>query len=885
MTAFDETTSITALLSEFAADLIGLPGRPPLLSWQVSSTTSGAKQLGYELQAAADQGFESITASAAERSADSQFVRAPGPALASREVRYFRVRIETSAGWTGWSDPVRHEAGLLDSHDYVGLAIGDRSSADDPTALLRKPFHLDKQVARARLYATAHGVFELRLNGHRVGEEILAPGWSSYWHRLLVVAHDVTSLLTVGENVWGAELGDGWFRSKLGFVNTYNLYGDHTAFLGQLEIEFVDGTTRTIATDGSWRTSSGEVRLGSIYDGCTLDLQLAQSGWAAPGFDDSAWAEATVRVMDKSSLEPRTAAPVRIIRETAVTLSERDGIIRVDTHQNIAGWLRLEVTGESGARISVRHAEVVEPSGQLHTKALRGAKATDTYILDGSGTVLLEPRFTFHGFQFADIRVEGAAEVHAVTAVAISSDLADRAHLTTNHELLNKLTSNIYWSLRDNFVGLPTDCPQRDERMGWTGDAQVIAYAAHTMVDDYQFFKSWLRDVAIDQLPSGEVPVVVPDILAIRFPRGMFFSKPTVGWGDAATMIPWSLYERFGDVAILADQLESMRGWVRCLADLREGSLIPASAEQLGDWLDPDAPPSRPADAKVSGRFMANAYLAHSARLLSKAEALLGHDLASARSAALADETRDALYRELAAAAALTPTGAAVLLEFELAPETDRHDLSRSLAEGVVATDGQIRTGFLGTPLVLDAMSRFGHVDAAFTMLLRTKIRSWLYPVTVGATSMWERWEAIHEDGTIDGGAMDDPTEGSEGSMISFNHYAYGAVLDWIYRNVGGLRPTAPGYRAAAVAPRPHRQITSASAAITTGYGELACSWQIHGDTLQAELLVPFGVTAELDLPVSTDSLVCVNGGSFANRGLLTHGRYRIECSAACIAG
>ena len=884
MKAFDEYTAVASFRTEFAADLIGLPGSAPLLSWAVTSSNPDTRQLGFEIEASSSSSFESILASEARESSDSQFVTAPGGDLGSRETRFYRVRIETEVGYTEWSSVIRHEAGLLNASDFTGTPIGDKSLADDAITLLRKDFSLSKSIESARLYATAHGVFNLYLNGTRVSDEILAPGFTSYWKRQLVVAHDVTSLLGIGENAWGVELNDGWFRGKFGFVNTHNIYGDHTAFLGQLEVRYTDGSHESIATDITWKTGTGELLFGGIYDGSTIDYNKANKGWCSPGFDDSAWVTATARIMDKSVFEPRTAEPVRAINETEVALSEHKGNLRIDTRQNISGWLNIRVKGSPGSKITVKHAEILEPSGDLHTKALRHAKATDVYVLADDSELTLEPEFTFHGFQFADIIVDGQVEILDVKAIAISSDLAIRGTIETSHTGINKLASNIFWSLRDNFVSLPTDCPQRDERMGWTGDAMVISYAAHTMLNDYQFFKSWLKDLAHDQLPSGEVPVVVPDILAIQFPEGMFFSGATVGWGDAATVIPWSMYERFGDTNILATQLHSMREWVRCLSDLREGALIPASARQLGDWLDPDAPPSRPADAKVSGRFMANAYLAYSALLLSRTEQLLGHDAESKAQHALYEQTRDALWAELAPEAMTTPTGAATLLQFDLVPSESRQQIADDLAKSVIETEGLIRTGFLGTPLILDAMSKNGNIDAAYVMLLRTKIRSWLYPLSVGATSMWERWEAIHEDGSIDGGDMEDSAEGSEGSMISFNHYAYGAVLDWIYRNVGGLNPTAPGYRATSISPKPHAQLTSAKASIETGYGSLAIAWSTTADSFTATVTVPFGVTATLDLPATPSSELKVNGAPMSLGSSLGHGTYSIVLSQPIIS-
>jgi len=865
------------LTSEHPADLVGLPGQPPLLSWMTLDATPGETQLSAELESSAYPDFRTVLTQSIVEGSASQFVRAPGAHLVSRETRFYRARINTETSWSPWSNVIRHEAGLLKASDFTGLAIGDESEPTAPPTLLRTQFSIDKPVAAARLYATAHGTFDLIINGSRVGDEILAPGWTPYSERLLVVTHNVTELLKTGENAWGVLLADGWYRGKFGFTNETANYGKQTSFLAQIEITFTDGTMQIIATDDSWKVSTGEVRFASIYDGADFDFNFAHHGWCAAEFDASNWSRVTIHSLDKSVLEPRFAAPIRVIREFEPELSEHNGNIRVDLKQNIAGWLKLKVKAMAGSKITARHAEVLEPNGDLHTAALRFARATDSWIFATDGEFTIEPKQTFHGFQYADLMVEaGSVEVLEVTGIAISSDLAVRGEIETSHAGLNKLVSNTFWSLRDNFVSIPTDCPQRDERLGWTGDAQAFAYAAHALVDGHAFYKTWLRDLEIEQTKlGGKVPMIVPDILSPGMtPEHPFYSTyGEAGWADAATVIPWSMYQAFGDGQILLDQLESMRAWVAHNTADHSDALI-GQRMQLGDWLDPDAPEGQPWAAKVSSQFMSNAYHAHSVHILAQVENLVGDPAESERLAAYFEELRRNIWSELGETAAATPTGAATLLEFGLAPQSERQRIADSLATSVRNSDGRIATGFLGTPIILDAMRKNGHLAEAFTMLLREEMPSWLYPISKGATTIWERWNGIMPDGSINGGAMDSTAEGSGDSMISFNHYAYGAVVDWIYRNIGGIAPTAPGYRRASIAPRPHTNLTSSKVAFETGYGLISLDWSMVNGSLVGVLEVPFGVEATLDLPAKTGSILSVNSVVSPIGQRLSHGAY-----------
>lgn len=875
---------LITIRSQHPKGQIGLPSGKLELSWKVTGAAPGETQIAYELQSALDLNFTVGVKMNQVKSRQSQFVEAPHEPSESREISFHRVRIETQSGWSNWSEPLSHEVGLISGFELVGQAIGDKSVAADPPALLRQKFTVSKPVAKARLYATAHGTYDVMINGQKVGDHILAPGWTPYQFRLLVDAIDVTHYILEGENAFGVLLSDGWYRGKMSFLNMYNNYGDHTAFLGQIEIDYEDGTREVIATDSNWKTAVGGVQFASIYDGSTIDMTKAQAGWCKPGFDDSFWESVEVREIDKRILEPLSAPPVRVKAELPMTMKKKSDRVWLDSGQNISGWVRLTVDGKRGDKVVVRHAEVVLPDETLHTAPLRAAKATDTYILGKDGLQDLEPKHTFHGFQFAD--VVGEAKVVKAVAIAITTDSTDRSAFKCSHEMLNKLHSNVLWSLRDNYVSIPTDCPQRDERLGWTGDAQAFIYAANTLIDGNAFFRSWLKDMRLEQQPNGRITDVIPDILSMQFkklPNGSPYPMDGIaGWGDAATVIPWSQYLSYGDTQLLLDQLDSMRRWVDFFSAKRVDDVFPEGVMQLGDWLDPDAPEDKPGDSKVSPRFVASSYIVHSSRILAKIEELVGSAENSLKYKTLADDVAIATWKLLGADARRTTTGCSLALQFEICPESERAAVASGLANIVRNDNGKISTGFLGTPVILDALSSSGYFAEAYLMLLRTEIRSWLYPITVGATTIWERWEAIQPDGTPATGGSEGNMDGSEPSMISFNHYAYGSVIDWVYRNVLGLALSSPGYQDVSIAPRPVDEILWAKGSIETGYGALKIDWKISEPrVLEASIHVPFGVTATLDLPITKDSTVLVDGEPVSSFAKLSHGTFKIKVTEA----
>jgi alpha-L-rhamnosidase len=538
----------------------------------------------------------------------------------------------------------------------------------------------------------------------------------------------------------------------------------------------------------------------------------------------------------------RTAelSPVAVMQSPA-------GKTLLDFGQNLVGWLRITVAGPAGHTITLRHAEVLE-HGELGTRPLRLAEATDRYTLKGAGVEVWEPRFTFHGFRYVEIEGwPGELDPANIKAVVLHSDMERSGWFECSDPLLNRLHENVVWGMRGNFLDVPTDCPQRDERLGWTGDLQVFAPTACFLYDAGGFLRSWLLDLAVaQQAAGGIVPVVVPNALGE--------AMAAAAWGDAATVVPWVLYQRYGDRDILADQFASMKAWVDHVAALAGPRRLWERGFQLGDWLDPTAPPDKPAQARADKRIVATAYFARSAEIVGRAAEVLGREEDAAAYLALAAEIRAAFAHEYVTPAGRlmsdAETAYALALAFDLLPTAEqRRTAGKRLAELVMESGYHIRTGFVGTPLVCDALADAGRIAAAYRLLMQTECPSWLYPVTMGATTIWERWDSMLPDGSI-----------NPGEMTSFNHYALGAVADWLHRTVAGLAPAEPGYRVLDIRPQPGGGLTYARARHLTPYGPAECGWQVEASELRVDVVVPPNATAQVTLP-GADAPVAVGSG------------------------
>ncbi|AQX15320.1 alpha-L-rhamnosidase [Tessaracoccus lapidicaptus] len=821
-------TSTTRLRVEnrpVAPAVLGLGDTAPRLSWQVTDAPDGWRQAGYEIEI--ERGDHSAVHAA--DSGEQLFVAWPDAPLASLERAVVRVRARgEDGGWAQWSDAVTIEAGLLAPEDWQARFISPTTLGGilTPAPLLTTTWDLPADIVAARLHVTAHGLYEVSINGRRVGDEYLAPGWTSYDHRLRYQTHDVTELLRSGANDVAALLGNGWYRGRLTWGDRRAVYGDRLALLAQLEVTTADGARHVLGTDDTWRAHTSRVLADDIYDGCTTDLRITE-----PLGDDA------VEVVDAdlSLLVAPDGPPVRVTQVVASQSMWRSpsGALLVDFGQNVVGWVRLRVRAESGREVVVTQAEVLEHD-ELGIRPLRSAKATDTYHLAGAGDEVLEPTFTFHGFRYARIDGVAEAEIVSVEAVVIHSDMERTGWFDSSHDLLNRLHENVVWGMRGNFVDVPTDCPQRDERLGWTGDIQVFTPTAEFLYDATGFLRSWLRDLEADQFDDGGVPIVVPNVLG-----GMV----ATAWGDAAAIVPTVLHERSGDVAVLARQLPSMRRWVEYLDKAAGDDGVWSGGFQFGDWLDPTAPPDEPARAKADPDVVATAHVYRSADFTARAAAIVGDAETEAYARSVADRALAGFRRDF-----VTPGGRilsdaqtvyAMALVFDLLETEDQRAAAAARLADLVRTSGfRISTGFVGTPLVTDALADAGHVETAYRLLLQTGCPSWLYPVTMGATTIWERWDSMLPDGTI-----------NPGEMTSFNHYALGAVADWLHRTVAGLAPREPGYRRIRIAPRPGGGLSHASARHLSPFGEIQVGWRRDGDSVLVSASVPPGVTAEVDLP------------------------------------
>ena len=840
---------------EHLSDALGIGTARPRLSWMVETSTADWLQAAYEIEAYAEDGHLYGRTGRIE-SSESVLVPWPFSPLISRQRMGVRVRVWGTDGLvSSWSELWPVETALLAAGDWSARFMTpgweEDTTQPQPGPLLRKEFDLGANVKKARLYITALGLYQAQLNGAVVGDHVMAPGWTSYHHRLRYQTFDVTGLLRTGRNAIGAMLGDGWFRGRMGFGGGRpNIYGERLALLAQLEVEYADGATEWIKTDESWQAASGPILFNDIYDGEIYDARLEKRGWSEPGFDAKDWAGVKKLDRDLAILFAPLGPPVRrteLVAPVAITTSPSGRTI-VDFGQNLVGRLRLTVHGEAGQTITLRHAEVLE-NGELCTRPLRHALATDRYTLRGNGEETWEPRFTFHGFRYAEVQGwPGELKSEDLRAVVCHSDLERTGWFECSDPLINRFHENVLWSMRGNFLDIPTDCPQRDERLGWTGDIQVFSPTASFLYDAAGFLSSWLADVAAEQKAFGVVPFVVPSVMPKPNP-------PTAAWGDAAVFIPWVLYQRFGDLKILADQFESMRAWVDLIARIAGDGRLWDQGFQFGDWLDPAAPPDKPGDARTPGFIVASAYFARSAELVGQAAALLGFTGESEHYLTLAREVREAFNHEYVSPAGRlvsdSATAYALALQFALLPsELQRQHAGQRLASLVRSSGYHISTGFVGTPLICDALCSVGHEDAAFRLIIQRECPSWLYPVTMGATTIWERWDSLRPDGSV-----------NPGEMTSFNHYALGAVADWLHRFVGGLAPAAPGYRRLEIRPRPGGGITHASASHLTPYGMAQCSWAVAAGQMTVEVQIPPNTRASVTLPETNTGPVEVGVG------------------------
>lgn len=706
-----------------------------------------------------------------------------------------------------------------------------------PPRYLRREFRIDKPIAHATLHATALGIYEARINGRRVSEALFLPGWTDYNLRLPAHSFDVTNLLQKGGNVWGVILADGWFAGYVGYGGQRNHYGDALRCLGQLEIEYADGTMETIATGPDWSANTGGLREADFLMGETFESSEEPWGWDAPGVEPANWQPVDIGSAIRPKLEPARNQPVTVIaRMEPESISQvgPDAYV-LDLGQNIAGFARLELAAEKGREITLRYAERLDSEGKLYTTNLRGARAVDKYICKGEGIEKWSPRLTFHGFQFIEVSGLGRAPRKGeVVGLAIASDTPITGSFECSDPMLNRLAKNIYWTQRMNFLEVPTDCPQRDERLGWTGDAQVYATTAAYFADVEAFFDKWLIDLTDAQRTDGQFPMVAP--LKVAGPDG------GPAWADAGVIVPWELYRMTGNVSLLRRQFPSMLRFVEfSFARCGEGTVPPKEFHCFGDWLNIDDP--------TPNEVLFLAYLVRSADLTAKAAAVLGEQAHEERLRDMSTAARASFQKNYVGPdgqiAGDSQSAYALAIDFDLLPQTGESRAAEHLVRKLEERGVRLSTGFVGTKPLMRALAKVGRVDLAYRLLQSKEFPSWGFTVEHGATSIWERWNGwTPEAGFADPG------------MNSFAHYAFGAVGEWMMEHVAGIAPLSPGFAQVLIHPKIGGTLTFAKALYYSPYGPIRVEWGIEGGELALTVELPPGVRGAVRVPTSDPSSV-----------------------------
>jgi hypothetical protein len=730
--------------------------------------------------------------------------------------------------------------------------------------LLRKPFTLGKPVKKATLYAAALGVYELSLNGQRVGDSILAPEWTDYTKRLRYQAYDVTAQLASGANVFGAQLAPGWYSGHIG-NGGFKFWGASPALLAQMEVTFTDGSTQTIVTDGSWKMAASPTTYTDFMFGEDYDARREVSGWNAPGFDDSTWGGVLRRLEPGRPINSQVMEPVRKLMEiTPKALTQpAPGKWTYDLGQNMVGVLRLKITAAAGTKITLRHGEMLNPDGTLYTANLRGAPSIDTYICKGGGEEVWTPRFTFHGFRYAELTgVSSQPALDAITGIVFSSDIDFHGEFACSDGFINQLQSNIQWGQRGNYLSVPTDCPQRDERLGWMGDAQVFVRTATYNADIAAFFTKWMTDVTDSQLVDGRLPDVAPNAAP---------SSGTPAWSDAVVICPWTIYQAYGDKRILEKSYPAMKAWVEyCRTNSTNSIRDRGRGADYGDWLS--------INADTSKELIGTAYYAYSTRLLSKAAVAISNTADAATYEALFQTIKTAFNNKYVdqGTGAFIGTGTstqcayALALKFDLLPIALRPAVAQLLENDVIDKGNHLSTGFVGVSYLLPVLTEGGKNNTAYSLLMQDTFPSWLFSVKLGATTIWERW-----DGWT-------PQNGFQSTIMnSFNHYSLGSCGEWLYGTVAGidLHPAAPAYKKILIRPRPAAQLTHASGKIESMHGEIASSWSTHAGGFMLNVTVPTNTTAEVHVPAANDAEVMESGQLAGNAQGITF--LRMENGAA----
>jgi len=877
--------TVVDLTCEYRTDPLGIGETVPRLSWKLESSARGRRQTAYHILVASSR--ENLARDVGDlwdtgfiESDRTTLVEYEGKPLSSRMRCFWKVRSRDENGAvTPFSEPAAWTMGLLSKGDWQGKWIAMETGFDPakagelepgpPPPMFRTTFSLAKPVERATVYVTARGLFDLRINGKRATDDVFPPEWTDYDKRIHYRTYDVTALLAQGENAVGAVVGDGWYSGYIGWRKVRGHYGFTNSLLVQLEVEYGDGTTETVVTDGNWKCAAGPIRSSDFMMGEVYDARREMPGWDTASFDDSGWKAVAVVDPPGAELVWQPSEPVRVTeRLTPVSVTEpKRGVHVFDLGQNIAGWARLRTSGPAGTKITLRFAERLSPDGTIYTENLRAAKATDVYILKGGGEEVYEPSFTFHGFQYVEVTgLDRPPSTETVTGCVVHSDTPPAGTFECSHPLVNRLWLNARWSQRGNFISIPTDCPQRDERLGWMGDAQIFIRTATYNMDVAAFFTKWMTDVEDAQSERGAFADTSPRLRD----HPTFEAAP--GWGDAGIIVPWTIWRVYGDTRIIARHWDAMTKWMDFLRETNPDLLRRRNLNNnYGDWLSIRA--DTPKD------LLATAYWAYDASLMADMARAIGRDDEAMKYDGLFADVRDAFQREFVDAdgrvypvhgarentgmdasgtergGGETQTNYVLALYFDLLPEPLRENAVKYLVDNIRERGWHLSTGFIGVRHLNPVLTDAGRADLAYRLLTQETYPSWLYPVKNGATTIWERW-----DGWTEEKGFQNP------GMNSFNHYAFGSICEWLYGSVAGIRPDpdTPAYKKIVIHPWPDASLDFARASYESIHGRIESGWERDGDTLRLDVAVPVNTTATVYVPADENTEVMEGGVSAA---------------------
>ena len=854
LTTFGQV-KVCNLLTENRINPIGLDIRPRF-SWQMTSDQRNVMQTSYELRVSnniSDLSKEKklIWNSKKIVSDSSAYVTYKGPDLQSGTRYYWQVRVwDNQERVSDWTQVAFWQTALLSENEWKAKWIMQdtvKFAHSETCPIFRKTFTAGKKIQSATAYISALGMYEAQINGKRIGDAFLTPGWTDYRKRIQYQVYDITENMIQGNNAIGVTLGNGWYAGFIGWAKHNHEYGKNIALLFQLEIRYTDGSSQIIVSDDSWKSSTGSILSSEIYHGETIDNRYEKEGWTLPNYDDSKWAIVNILRVPEINLVATYNEPVRKheqFKPVKIFKTPADEQV-IDFGQNLVGFVTVKISGKQGDKITLEHAEILDKAGNFYTQNLRGAKAKDTYILKGEGIETFQPHFTFHGFRY--LKIEGIKEEinpENFTAIALYSDLKPTGTFTSSNSLINKLQHNIQWGQKGNFLDIPTDCPQRDERLGWTGDAQVFSRTATFNMDVHNFFVKWLKDLALEQLPNGAVPHVIPNVLGEK-------SAGSTGWADVATIVPMNMYLAYGDKQILFQQYSSMKAWVDYMTSQSKNNLW-NTGFHFGDWLFYSPSVDDGGRAAVTDKFLiTQCFWAHSTQLLIDAASILGKTEDVSSYTALLNAIKEAFNHEYVTPGGRlvsgTQTAYVLALQFDMLPLNLRDQAVDRLVQNITSYKNHLTTGFLGTPYLCHVLNRFGKTGLAYKLLLQDTYPSWLYPVKMGATTIWERWDGIKPDSTLQ-------TPG----MNSFNHYAYGGIGDWMYRVIAGINTETDGagYKKIRIQPYIDTLLNNVSASLLTNYGTVSSSWTYGKDKFHFTVEIPPNTTASIFIPAkNADSI------------------------------